>query len=104
MKSKKIAITLTDIKIDMLEVMMAEDNEQGEPLAGYIVSLIAKEKTRRDQDKQKKGAGRPRKDDYNYMSEEDEPRNIPHPDQDMNKGVMLTRSEYEAYQALKGGR
>lgn len=110
-KNKRILITLTEDRRAMLQTLMDEDFESGEPVSSYITRLISKEVRRRQEERAKRPAGRPRKEDSLVNLEEEEPQVVskldepiyPHPDQIMNAGVMLTKSEIEAYYAFKAG-
>lgn len=110
-KNTKRLVTLTKEKEEMLNAMMVEDCEIDEPISSYIARMVSKEWKRRQDEKaretEKRGPGRPRKDD-NYTDDEqvvckpEEPI-YPHPDQIMNAGMMLTKTELEAYQMFKAG-
>lgn len=80
-----------------LELLMAEDSQTNK--TAFIVYLIAQERKRREEEKNKKGAGRPKGSTNNDPDNwEDEPRVFPHPDQSgPNKGRMLNKTEYDWY-------
>ena len=100
---KKTIIYLSEKKETLLKGLMLEDHMEDETYSSYISGLIAQEQKRRDVEKARKPQGRPRKEDGEQVEPKDEPRNIPHPEQVMNAGVMLTQSEYDMYMAYRGG-
>lgn len=111
-KNNRILITLSKEREEIVRELMREDMEESEPLAGYISRLIVKEAKRRKDEKQreaeKRSPGRPRKDGGSMEDEQEsykpEEPIYPHPDQIMNAGVMLTKTELETYQAFKAGK
>ena len=66
--SIRIQVTLSDEKEKMLLDLMKEDNESDEPMASYLVRLIPKMRGVRDEAKNKKSPGRPRKADDEDMA------------------------------------
>lgn len=111
-KNNRLLITLTKEKEEMVRKLMEEDMESDEPLAGYISRLINKEAKRREEEKrkeaEKRGPGRPRKDsgdsDYDQVDYKPEEPIYDHPDQIMNEGVKLTKTELDTYIAFKAGK
>lgn len=88
--SKKFLITLNNDQMSALMGIMAEDMQHNR--SAYIGLLIAQEVKRREEAKNKKGAGRPRKED------EPEDENLyPHP---ANKELAVTVDEWEGYYKL----
>ena len=100
MRSKRVLLMLSPEREAKLKEMMLEDFEEDTPVSAYIARLISQESKRRSLDKGKRPQGRPRKGEVE--EEDDEPRNIPHPDQTMNPGVYMTLSEVEAWHTLRG--
>lgn len=83
--------------------MRGEDYENEEPLASYIVRLITKEKKRRDEEKLKRGPGRPKKEDGQEVEGDDNEMMVPHPIKILgDRGVMVTKGEAEAIRQEKG--
>lgn len=101
--AKRIIIRLSDEKEVMLAEMMREDNEADEPVAPYIARLISKEKTRRDELKNKRPVGRPKKEEENHEDYDWEGPVYYHPGKMLNqeKGELVVRSEYESYYIMK---
>lgn len=94
-KNEKVVITIRGIVFDLIDEMMESDYQDN--LSDFINSVIVSEKKRRDDEKAKRPVGRPKKGE-----EEEEEANIPHPDQLMNTGRMLTRSEFDEFAEVKG--
>ncbi len=96
-------VTFTDTTRPLLQEMMQEDYKEG--VSSYLNNLISDEYKRRQQEKYKRNAGRPRKDgdDEETYTDEDLIRNIPHPDTIMNEGRMINRLELKAWEELKSG-
>lgn len=97
--SKRYLITLPEPVAEMLEGIM-KDEHRTFP-SPIVHDLIVEEmKRRKNAKKTVARAAVPLAADQ--VAEEDEERTIPHPDQVMNKGVLLTRSEYDSYMEIKG--
>jgi len=105
MKSNQIILRITNERMARLRELIEEDYKTDESLSTYISNLIIAEyKRRKDEEaeRKRKTVGRPRKEAESDEKEE-EVRNIPHPDQIMNAGVFMTKTEFEMYQAFKNG-
>lgn len=103
-KSKKFLVTLQPKAQQILKELMEEDFADN--VSGYFTLLIMYEKKRRQQEKDKRSPGRPRKesgagDDGEEC--EDTEAIYPHPDDVFHKGVMLTKMELDAYNEFKSG-
>lgn len=101
-KVEKFNVSLSEPQSLALRGMMEEDMQTEK--SNYMGLLIMWEARRRKEQREARRPGRPRKDSEQSSSadEENEPRNIPHPDQIMNRGRLLTLSEYEAYNEIHG--
>ena len=98
---KRMIISLSEEKQRWLEEMRAEDYENETPDATYIINLITREKKRRDEEKAKRGPGRPRKEDGQNVDEPE--KMVPHPSKILaDQGVMIPESEAEVI--MSGGR
>lgn len=85
--SKKFLITLNDSQMAALVVLMEDDMQHNR--SAYIGLLIANETKRREEAKNKRGAGRPRKED-----ESEDESLYPHP---ANPDLPVTYDEWEGY-------
>lgn len=91
-------VTFTEEENTILEKLMA--NYPGRKSASLYLAHLLHEEDKRQEAAGKKSPGRPKKD--GSQDPEDEPRDIPHPDQMMNPGVMMTQSEFDTYQEVRG--
>lgn len=98
-KRRVVALSLTPEQFSLLERLMKEQHQTN--FTAYMVYLMAQEEKRLKEEGSKRGPGRPAKADEGR--EEEEPRDIPHPDQVMNPGKLITKSELDAYEAMRGG-
>lgn len=95
-KVARITVYLNKQQNDALTELMRET--MSDTASAYIGLLIAKE-----WNAPKKGAQSRRASQPADTGGEDEPRNIPHPDDFANPGVFMTKSEHEAYMAMRRG-
>lgn len=101
-KIARYAVYVNQAQDDALKAMMKED--MADTPSAFIGSLIAKEWTRRTKPKPQ---GRPKKEQdeqeqAKQAPEEEEVRDIPHPDTFGHEGEFMTATEYAGYCALKG--
>jgi len=97
-KVARITVYLNKQQDDALAALMRE--AMSDTASAYIGGLIAKEwNTPRKGAQAKRASTTP----SGTASDEDEPRDVPHPDDFANPGVMMNRSEYEAYMAMRRG-
>ena len=102
-KVEKFNVSLSEPQSLALRDMMEEDMQTEK--SNYMGLLIMWEARKRKEQREARRPGRPRKDSGEGSTAQDEveePRNIPHPDTIMNKGRLLTLSEYEAYNEIHG--
>ncbi len=104
-KVKSVVVSLSAMQLSILEAMMRDDC--AEDTGPYIARLIVEANKEREEKKRvsleaKRKPGRPRKEEEE--AETEEPRNIPHPDFIMNPGRMITQSELDDYNELRGVR
>ncbi len=94
--SKRIFITLSDAQHELLKSVMEMDTANN--VSAYFAMLL----TNRKDEKTKRPAGRPRKEDE---SEEEEIANIPNPNKmDAKYRPLLTKTEYDGWMALNSGK
>jgi len=74
MSRKVIGVSLNDLQEDALKVMMKDDLNTN--MSAFIGNLIGQEQKRRLEIKNKRTAGRPKKDEEDEMPDEDAPRDI----------------------------
>ena len=92
-KVRRVTLYLNQAQSDALNALMA--SHMADTPSAYLGRLIADTWNTRN-----KPAGRPKKsvtDRSGDETEEEEPRDIPHPDTFMNAGKFMTQSEYDAW-------
>lgn len=101
-KVYRVTAFLNQAQHDALQSLMTES--MADTASQYLRNLIAETWRTRTLEKSRRPVGRPRRDDSAGQSSdtraiEDEPRNIPHPDQfsDANRGTFMTQSEYDEW-------
>ena len=98
--SKRYLITVTNEVGEMLEAIMKEHVHTFP--SPVVRDLIVEEMKRRKEAKKRPApvtTTTEKKAEKEYP--DNEPRDIPHPDSLMNKGVFMTQSEFDAYMELK---
>lgn len=95
MSNIKKLITLTEEEGEMLERQLGAYS--GRKSYSLYLGHLLREEEKRQEAAGKKGPGRPRK-----VEEDEEVRDIPHPDQIMNPGVFMTQTEFDSYNELRG--
>lgn len=96
-----IRLALLPLQYAELEALMLEDTQVNK--TAFIVYLIAQEKKRREEDKRKRGVGRPKGSTEDDGDDETELAIYPHPAPfGPNKDRLLTRSELDFYNEHHG--
>jgi len=95
MPNVKKLITFTEEEGEMLERQLSVYT--GRKSYSLYLGHLLREEEKRQEAAGKKGPGRPKKE-----VEEEEVRDIPHPDQIMNPGVFMTQTEFDSYNELRG--
>lgn len=101
-KNEKRVITFQGQVLELLDEMMKEDYQSS--LSTFVNLLVTQEKKRRDEAKNKRPVGRPKKDgdDDGHDDPDWEGAVYKHPDEMMNADRLCTRTEMEGWYNLKG--